>query len=57
MPTRVIQVEDLVGSIMEEKDTKEYLEEAKSSIGICGEELEKQIEEHTLINKGYERES
>jgi hypothetical protein len=42
---------------MEEKDTKEYLEEAKSSIGICGEELEKQIEEHTLINKGYERES
>lgn len=57
IPTRVIQVEDLVGSIMEEKDTKEYLEEAKSSIGICGEELEKQIEEHTLINKGYERES
>jgi hypothetical protein len=47
-------MEPVMREIMEEKRS---MEELKSSVEICREELEKQIEEHILIHKSYDRES
>jgi hypothetical protein len=43
--------------VTEEKFTEESLEEAKTAVEICREELEKQIEEHISFHKSYVRES
>jgi hypothetical protein len=45
-----------VESGMEEIIEEEYLEEAKGSIEIYGEELEKQIINHISNHRSYDRE-
>jgi hypothetical protein len=54
MPALEPHGEDGMEEIVEEKASEDYLEELKSSVEICREELEKQIHEH--IHRSYDRE-
>jgi len=54
MPALEPHGEDGMEEIVEEKCSEDYLEELKSSVEICREELEKQIHEH--IHRSYDRE-